>query len=612
MWIDRWRAATRGRVDYAPSQGLAGQYPEIPSETYARTVVLIEPGGGVTTGARAVFRALAMGSVAGGFPLWLYEHLPGAAGACEGLYRLVAGHRTVFSRLTRLLWGAHGNLPGYAFSRSIFLRAMGLIYLSAFVSLWTQVDGLAGDQGIAPIAPLLEAIHARVGASGYWMLPTLAWLHPGTTILHYLCGGGVLCALLLIAGVLPAPALLVSWAFYLSLTNACGEFLGFQWDNLLLETGFLAVFLAPLSLRSRLDSEAPVPRLARWLMWWLLFRLMFSSGVVKLASGDPTWRSLTALDYHYETQPLPIWTSWYVQKLPHAFQAASTAVMFVIELIVPFLIAAPRRLRLSAFWLLVGLQLLILFTGNYAFFNWLSLALCLLLVDDATWRDPVAWIRRASPSRSAPAPQAPAPATSPARGGSREWPVWVVGPVAAAVFCVSLVELSGTLHWRAPWPKPVLALAEAVAPLRTINRYGLFAVMTTQRDEIIVEGSLDGKIWLPYEFKWKPGALDRRPALIAPHQPRLDWQMWFAALGTARQNRWFMDFLARLLQGSPDVVRLLKTNPFPGAPPKYVRALLYEYHFSSAAERRASGNWWRREPKGVYCPPVSLRQPAGP
>ena len=478
--------------------------------------------------------------------------------------------------------------PTYALARWLFLRLIGLSYLAALVSLWPQLGGLYGPRGILPVEHFLRMVAQRFGPERYWQLPTLCWLHPTVGFLHVLCAAGTCLAVLLIFDVAPAAALVGLWAAYLSLVTVGHEFLAFQWDNLLLEAGFLAIFLAPLRLRPRVTGDAPPSRLALWLLWWLLFRLMFSSGVVKLASGDATWRHLTALTYHYETQPLPTWIGWYAHQLPAWFQRLSCVLMFCIELIVPWFIVGPRRWRRAACAVLIGFQLLIAATGNYCFFNLLTIALCVLLLDDDAW--PRRWRERCT--------EAPA-----ARG---RWPAWIIGPMAALIMLLSSATLPGLRGvWR--WlPSPLMAAPRWAAPFRTVNGYGLFAVMTTTRNEIVIEGSRDGIEWKPYAFKYKPGDPARRPAFVAPHQPRLDWQMWFAVLGSYRENPWFLEFCGRLLQGSPEVLALLATNPFPDRPPAYIRAVVYEYHFTDPATRRWQGTWWQRELRGLYCPALSL------
>jgi hypothetical protein len=297
---------------------------------------------------------------------------------------------------------------------------------------------------------------------------------------------------------------------------------------------------------------------------------MFYSGAVKLLSHDPNWRNLTAVHYHYETQPLPTPLAWYMEQLPMWFQQASTAFTFFAELIVPFLFFAPKPIRRVGAWIAIALQTLILLTGNYTFFNLLAIILTLFLFIE-------------------PKPQA--------RGRlHRAVSVALAAFVGVVSGCITLRMFSVDL----PGESAVLHAAE---PLRIVNSYGLFAVMTTERPEIVVEGSNDGAAWLAYEFPYKPGDLRRAPPLVAPHQPRLDWQMWFAALGNYQSNRWFVGFMLRLMQGEPSVLRLLRYNPFPGAPPKYIRARLYQYHFTKFGET----GWWKREERGLYFPAVSLK-----
>ena len=550
-WIARWRHVIGERIDYAPYQDAAARLPDIPRERFAHAVHLVEPDGRHTQGAEAVFRSLAH-APGHGWGLWLYRFLPGFAPASEWCYRRIARHRPAFDRLTAGIWGPHLVPPGETLTAWIFLRVLGGVYFVAFVSLWVQILGLVGRQGILPAHDYLEAIRAHYGAIRYWFLPTLGWLNSSDAALQALCAAGALVSLLLIVGIAPVASLFGCWALYLSLTTVGQEFLWFQWDGLLLETGFLALFLAPWRWRSRPGGDPPPPRLALAMLRWLLFRLMFSSAVAKLASGDATWRDLTALQYHYQTQCLPPWIAWYAHQLPAWFQRLSAALMFVIEGLVPFLIVAPRRIRFAAAASLVGFQVLIGLTGNYGFFNLLASALCLLLLDDGVW--PWRW-RAARAARMTAAlagglPDLPAGAAeTPGRAG---WPAWILRPALAALFVLSLVPTFEVLHWPTRWMGPVPAVFRFASPFRTVDRYGLFAMMTTRRSEIVIEGSADGAQWREYGFRWKPGDVKRRPEFVAPHMPRLDWQMWFAALGDWRSETWvlyFCDRLAALAQG---------------------------------------------------------------
>jgi hypothetical protein len=343
-------------------------------------------------------------------------------------------------------------------------------------------------------------------------------------------------------------------------------------------------------LRSAVDP----PRLARWLLVWLLFRLMAGSGGVKLASGDTTWRDLTALTFHYETQPIPTPVAWWAHHLPSWLNRGCTASVLGIELFAPLLMLGPRRLRTLGFVLLGGLQLLIALTGNYAFFNLLSFALCLFLLDDVV-------VSRLLPSFQ------PADERWAGAFATRRVRHAILVAVALLTVPVSFLNLTAGLDLPMPGSPLVLPMARLIAPLRSVNSYGLFAVMTTTRDEIVMEGSDDGRSWREYEFRYKPGDQRRRPPWVAPHQPRLDWQMWFAALDRFDDQPWFQAFCVRLLEGSPPVLSLLAGNPFQGHAPRYVRGVLYRYHFSDAAARASADAWWRRERLGAYSPALSLR-----
>jgi predicted DCC family thiol-disulfide oxidoreductase YuxK len=592
-WIRRWQEATREYVDFAPFQAVGERFAQdIPIECFNSAVHLIEPDGTFYIGPEAIFRLLSYRSgIGSGLGLWCYRQVPGFSAVARYGYRLVAGHRSFACSVTRMLWGnAEGALcrPTYYQARAWFLRALGSIYLIAFWSFWSQIDGLIGHDGISPVAPWLSELRNRFGAEAYRIFPTLFWLNSSDLALHLLCGAGVVLSLLLMLQIAPVFSLVLLWVLYLSLSVAGQVFMNFQWDYLLLEVGFLSIFLAPLRLFPSRRFQNPISPWARFLLVWLLFRLMFMSGVVKLTSGDDCWWNLTALHYHYETQPLPTPLAWWANQFPFWFQAFSTFVLFAIEIGAPFLLFGPRRVRLIGVLALLTLQALIAATGNYCFFNLLTAALCLLAVDDAVWPR----IGR----KATPAPEV--------RGAA--WPSWLLIPVTVVV-----LGFSGPLIWNsffeAEWP-PFFSLPYSyLEPFRSLNGYGLFRVMTKTRPEIIIQGSQDGVTWQSYEFKYKVGDLQRAPPIVAPHQPRLDWQMWFAALDDIRGEPWFMNFLARLLQGSPTVIGLLKVNPFPVAPPRYIRAELFEYHFTNALEKQQTGAWWKREEKGFYCPPVSIR-----
>ena len=483
---------------------------------------------------------------------------------------------------------AGATRPDSVWVRYFFLRALALIYLAAFWSLNSQIIGLAGHNGIVPADNFMTQVRTyveqqQIGVGRYFLEPTLCWFKTSDGFLRGLCVAGIIASLLLLAGVASPICLIALWLLHLSLTTVSGVFLQFQWDNLLLEVGLLAIFLGPFNLFSRPTRERNPSLIIVWLLRWLLFRLMFQSGCVKLLSDDPLWRNLTALSVHYETQPLPTWIGWYAHQLPMWMHKTSCALMFFVELVVPFFIFTPRQIRVWAVPPLVGLQVMILLTGNYCFFNWLTIALCLFLLDDRMLRRPL--------------PSAP-PLSHRAMIARNIG----FGIFAAFIGLLSLMPVISMSGFRG-WPKGLVAMYQKAAPFRSVNSYGLFAVMTPSRPEIIVEGSNDGETWVAYEFKYKPGRLDRRPRFVAPHQPRLDWQMWFAALGDYRGNPWLVNFCIRVLQGQPEVLSLLEMNPFPNGPPKYIRAKVYDYRFTGFG----SGRWWRRELKGEYLPAISLK-----
>jgi hypothetical protein len=354
----------------------------------------------------------------------------------------------------------------------------------------------------------------------------------------------------------------------------------FQWDTFLLETAVVALLM----------SFSPTT--GAWLTRWLLFRFMFMSGVVKLISGDPNWRHLSALSYHFLTQPLPTPLGWYAARLPTGVLKAATGGMFLVELVLPFLIFCPRRLRFVAAFGILLLQACILVTGNYNWFNLQTMLLCLPLFDDAA-------LQGILPPRLLGRAQAPAKSRAP-------WRVVTITVNAAALLMVFLSLVQMDERFGGSPPELALTIDDAFEPFHIVSPYGLFAVMTTTRNEIIVEGSDDGEQWREYEFRYKPGDVERRPRWNIPHQPRLDWQMWFAALDDPQRLPWFSRFLERLLENEPSVTALLKTNPFPDKPPTYVRAEVYDYTYAGDDDH-AAGRWWERRLAGLFFPRARLK-----
>jgi predicted DCC family thiol-disulfide oxidoreductase YuxK len=578
-WAHYWQKLTVDQVDYKPFQQVAEQHPAIPRTEFQRAVQYFAPDGRRASAAEASFLTL---SHAHGKAVWLalYRNVPVFAAVSERVYAFIAAHRSGAYRVSLCLWGKDHIPPRYDVASFLFLRLFGLIYFSAFVSFGVQALGLIGSHGILPLTEMIDAVGRNAGAARFYFMPMVFWWSAGDAAIQAVCWSGAGLALLLTFNLLPRSSLLLLHVLYLSLLYAGQSFMAYQWDVYLLETGFLALILA----------FATVPGI--WLLRWLLFRFIFMSGVVKLLSGDPNWRNLSALSYHFLTQPLPTPLAWYAAQLPSSMLKFATGSMLVIELVLPLLIFCPRRLRFGAAFGILLLQSCILVTGNYNWFNLQTMLLCLLLFDDAA-------LRRILPERLVRLLPAPADRAVPRRAAS----VTVRALALLIVFC-SLVQMD--LRFGGSPPAAAQKVDQLIEPLRIVSGYGLFAVMTTQRDEIIIEGSNDGIEWREYEFRYKPGDLMRAPPWNIPHQPRLDWQMWFAALDDPRGLRWFSGLLRRILENEPSVTTLLANNPFPDKPPIYVRASFYDYTFASRSDR-AKGFWWERRLLGLYFPAVRLK-----
>lgn len=576
-WVERWRRMTGDSIEYASFDEAGTRFGELDRGA----VHLVEPSGRQARGAAAVFRGL---SVAGRHRWlgWLYRHSGAFAAVSERAYTFVARHRGGLAKLDRWTFGPEPPLPSYVITRGLFLRLLGVIYLIAFLSLWVQVQGLIGSHGILPVGDFVELLHRA--QYSFWKWPTLCWFDSSDRFLTLLCASGVVASVLLILGVLPLLTTFLAWLAYLSLSHVGQDFLSFQWDALLLEAGFLAIFLAPWQWRLSLKRPSEPSHVMIWLVRWLLFKVMFLSAVVKWTSGDVTWQGLSAMSYHYETQPLPVWTSWYAHWQPGWLLVLSTLGVFIAEGFVPLLYLTPRRLRFVGFWLTVLFQCLIMATGNFGFFNLLTIVLGVSLLDDQAF--PTRWWRRVKD----------AVGTRPVR--RRRWPAWVVAPVAVVLFAVGLTHLVEAFGVDARWGWLLSQGRSWTGRFEIDNPYGLFRVMTTERPEILIEGSNDGVNWRAYEFKWKPTDPMRPPGYCIPHMPRLDWQMWFAALGPRGQLNWLVPFMRRLTEGEPAVLRLMGKNPFPEGPPRYVRAVMWDYHFTDPAQKHATGAWWRRHELG--------------
>ncbi|MGK5595368.1 MAG: lipase maturation factor family protein [Parachlamydiaceae bacterium] len=462
----------------------------------------------------------------------------------------------------------------YLYGQVLFVKLLGICFLAAFISLSQQALGLFGARGIMPLDDFMHIAKQKIKDQRYAILPTVFWYSCTDKMIRACILGGIISSFCVILNVVPALFLLILCLLYLSFINIGSPFLSYQWDSLLVEVGFLG-FLMSL--------QSPPPVMLVVATWLIFFRFIFSSGIVKMLSGCPEWRSLTAMQYHFETQPLPNKGGYFCHQLVQRFVKPTTIGVFFLELVVPFFVFFGSLGRLWAALLSILLQIFILVTGNYAFFNLLTIALCFPLISDTYLN----WLPLFSLN-----------ALRPDLFLSLILNLLGVGLILLNTFVFlrlffRLTALDKIYRWIAPW--------------HIVNPYGLFAVMTTKRNEVILEGSNDGIVWEPYEFYWKPGALEHPPRQIAPLQPRLDWQMWFAALDHYQNIPWLHQLIMRMLHGSTDVMALFKHNPFRDRPPRFIRALLFQYRFTSLEEKRETGRWWKREFRGFYAPPFSLR-----
>jgi hypothetical protein len=527
--------------------------------------------------------------------------------------------------------------------RWLFLRAMGLIYFSAFFSLIFQIRGLIGREGILPASDYLQAVEHSFGHARFWFAPTLLWFSSGPQMLMVLCWAGVVASLLLALNVWPRGTLGICLVCFLSFVSAAGDFSGYQSDGMLLEAGFIALFFAPPGFRPGLGAKWPPSRASLFLLQWEWFRIYFESGMVKIASGEPQWRQMTAMDEYYQNGPLPTWVGWYVQHLPHWFHASTAYCTLALELGLVWMLFLPRPWRIVCFFIATAWQIGIILTANYTFLNYLVLALGFLLLDDRVllhclpqrWKKPPldhTAMDRADVTRPATATPTEADSSSTWRevadqptkasrfedGGEENWRDLfrqqlavlkrsLVAIMLGWVFYATAVELVWIVF---PTLKLPTTPVEALEPFRIANRYGLFAVMTRGRYEIEFQGSQDGQNWQPYPFRYKPQDPSQPPGIYAPYQPRFDWNLWFASLGSWREYPIVINTEVRLLSTDPDVLALFAGNPFPQEPPRQVRAVLWQYWFTTATEKSKSGLWWRREFRRLYAPTLT-RDPDG-
>ena len=467
----------------------------------------------------------------------------------------------------------------YKLVSALFVRLLAMIYFIAFFTLTFQITGLAGEDGILPLSPWLDYLLNDLGGSAFLHFPMIFWFDQSDTFLQVVAWSGCVLSILLFFNRWPRLNLILLFVGYLSLVKAGQTFMNFQWDGLLLEAGFLAIFLRP-------DSRVMI-----FLFRWLLFRLRFMSGISKLAMGDSSWLGMTALLYYFETQPLPHLGAWYFHNLPEIVLIAATVLVLIIEILVPFMMFLSRKYRLIAAWITLALQILILLSSNHNWFNFLSIALCLFLFDDQS-------VRKIIPA------------------GLERWLIkcWSKPVVTKsstlsvrASYLLAMVLVSGGLLSmqrmvidRGLGRYPDLAV-DVLQQWHIVNAYHVFPSMTTRQIELKIHGSIDGVSWKEYEFIHRPNDLSKRPSIVLPHHPRLDWMMWFVPFHP-RFLPWFDSFLIALLENSADVTGLLKQNPFKSQAPNFIRVESWQYEFTTPQERELSGNWWKRRYLGPFKP----------
>jgi len=496
--------------------------------------------------------------------------------------------------------------------RWLFLRALGIIYFSAFFSLLFQVRGLIGPAGILPAGNYLQAVAQSLGHwQRWWYAPTLLWFSSGPVMLSVLCWAGMIASVLLVLNLWPRGMLVVCFVCFLSFVSAAQDFSGYQSDGMLLEAGFISFFFVPPGLRPGLDQMYPASRASWFLLQWEWFRIYFQSGAVKLLSGDPEWRHFTAMDEYYQNGPLPTWIGWYVQHLPHWFHASTVYATLALELGLVWMFLLPRRWRIICFFVVTPWQIGIILTANYTFLNYLVLAMGGLLLDDRFVLSslPARWRQKLVVAMSGAKNGNDAHTERSLRSIPAHWNALKLAASAVMLLWIFYATTAELIWMFARLPLPTSPVA-ALEPFRIANQYGLFAVMTRGRYEIEFQGSTDGQNWVTYPFRYKPQAVNQPPGIYAPYQPRFDWNLWFASLGSWREYPIVPNTEVRLLSNSQDVLALFADNPFPREPPRQIRAVLWQYWFTTIEEKRATGMWWRRQLLGLYAPTLE-REPDG-
>jgi hypothetical protein len=482
----------------------------------------------------------------------------------------------------------------YLWARWLFLRALGAIFFSAFLSLAGPIHGMIGPLGILPARDYLQDVASQLGpVQRIWFAPSFLWFGAGDGALTALVVVGFVGSVLLVFNVWPRGAIAVAGLAFLSFIAVGQEFAFYQSDGMLLEAAFVSLFFAPRGWRPGLGAASPPSWASLFLLRWEWFRIYFESGIVKILSGDRQWAEFTAMDHYYENGPLPTWIGWYAQHLPHGFHAFTVVLTFALELGVVWLAWPTRRTRLVAFAIVTPFQIGIILTANYAFLNYLVLVLAVLLLDDGHF----ARIGMRVPATPLVPPASPEASPETRAGGRRTWRQYGAAFALSWVFYVTIMT-----GLRVPPHIPLSIPVRLIEPARIANAYGLFAVMTEARYELEFQATRDGTTWVPYRFKFKPQDLNEAPGIYAPYQPRFEWNLWFSSLGWGRGNEWVIEAALRLMNRSPPVLALFREDPLHGDPPRRVRVVKWQYWFTSWEEHRRTGAWWTRKEIGLYAP----------
>jgi hypothetical protein len=493
--------------------------------------------------------------------------------------------------------------------RWLFLRALGLIYFSAFFSLVFQIKGLIGPNGILAADNYLHGLARSLGGwEKVWYAPTLLWLSSGNAMLVAICWIGMAASILLVLNLWPRGTLTICFVCFLSFVAAAQDFSGYQSDGMLLEAGFISFLFAPPGFRPGLAREHPASRASLFLLLWEWLRIYFESGVAKIMSGDPEWRHFTAMDEYYQNGPLPTWIGYYVEHLPHWFHAGTVYATLALELGLVWMMFLPRRWKIILFFIVTPWEIGVILTANYTFLNYLVLSLGVLLLDDRFLQKflPTKWSKQQELSFAGqPKPVTVEPGLKQSSGSANLRRIGRVAGLSISSILLLWIFYATTAEMVANYPLPTAPIV-ALEPFRIANRYGLFAVMTRGRYEIEFQGSDDGQNWIAYPYRYKPQALNKPPGIYAPYQPRFDWNLWFASLGSWRDYPIVPNTEVRLLSNDKDVLALFRGNPFSQKAPRMIRVVLWQYWFTSMAEKRQTGMWWRRQFLGLYAPAVEL------